>query len=141
VDEARRSCASSTRCCWTSVNQKASDIHFEPYERNYASAPPRRHAARGDLGRRSTSRRGSPRAQGHGRSTTAERRVPQDGRLKMMLSKSRTIDPRQHLSTLYGEKVVLRILDPPAPRSGWSRLGMSPTRGSISAGRLRSPTA
>jgi type IV pilus assembly protein PilB len=61
------------------------------------------------------------------RLNTAERRVPQDGRLKMMLSKSRTIDFRVNTCpTLYGEKVVLRILDPTSSQIGLESLGMEP---------------
>jgi type IV pilus assembly protein PilB len=54
----------------------------------------------------------------------AERRVPQDGRIKMNLSKNRSIDFRVNtLPTLYGEKVVLRILDSSASQLGIDVLG------------------
>jgi type IV pilus assembly protein PilB len=54
----------------------------------------------------------------------AERRVPQDGRIKMMLSKTRSIDFRVNTCpTLYGEKVVLRILDPTSAQIGIEALG------------------
>jgi type IV pilus assembly protein PilB len=110
------------------INQKASDIHFEPYERNYrirfrqdgmlheVLAPPINIASRL-----------AARIKVMARLNTAERRVPQDGRLKMMLSKSRTIDFRVNTCpTLYGEKVVLRILDPASSQIGLESLGMEP---------------
>ncbi len=110
------------------INQKASDIHFEPYERNYrirfrqdgmlheVLAPPINIASRL-----------AARIKVMARLNTAERRVPQDGRLKMMLSKSRTIDFRVNTCpTLYGEKVVLRILDPTSSQIGLESLGMEP---------------
>ena len=54
----------------------------------------------------------------------SERRVPQDGRIKMKLSKTRAIDFRVNtLPTLWGEKVVLRILDPSSARMGIEALG------------------
>ena len=54
----------------------------------------------------------------------SERRVPQDGRIKMKLSKTRAIDFRVNtLPTLYGEKIVLRILDPTSAQMGIDALG------------------
>ena len=110
------------------INQKASDIHFEPYERSYrirfrqdgmlheVISPPINIAPRL-----------AARIKVMARLNTAERRVPQDGRLKMMLSKSRTIDFRVNTCpTLYGEKVVLRILDPTSAQIGLESLGMEP---------------
>jgi len=110
------------------INQKASDIHFEPYERNYrirfrqdgmlheVLSPPVNIASRL-----------AARIKVMSRLNTAERRVPQDGRLKMTLSKSRTIDFRVNTCpTLYGEKVVLRILDPASSQIGLESLGMEP---------------
>ena len=110
------------------INQKASDIHFEPYERNYrirfrqdgmlheVLAPPVNIA-----------QRLAARIKVMARLNTAERRVPQDGRLKMTLSRSRTIDFRVNTCpTLYGEKVVLRILDPSSANIGLESLGMEP---------------
>ena len=59
----------------------------------------------------------------------AERRVPQDGRIKMNLSQPRHRLPCQHLPTLFGEKVVLRILDASAAQMGIDALGLRKTRG------------
>jgi type IV pilus assembly protein PilB len=57
----------------------------------------------------------------------AERRVPQDGRIKMILSKTRAIDFRVNTCpTLFGEKVVLRILDPTTAQMGIEKLGFEP---------------
>jgi type IV pilus assembly protein PilB len=110
------------------INQKASDIHFEPYEKNYrirfrqdgmlheVLAPPVNIAMRL-----------AARLKVMSRLNTAERRVPQDGRLKMTLSRNRAIDFRVNTCpTLYGEKVVLRILDPTSAQIGLDSLGMEP---------------
>jgi type IV pilus assembly protein PilB len=57
----------------------------------------------------------------------AERRVPQDGRIKMSLSQQRAIDFRVNsCPTLFGEKVVLRILDPTSAQIGIEKLGFEP---------------
>ncbi len=57
----------------------------------------------------------------------AERRVPQDGRIKMRLSKNRAIDFRvSTCPTLFGEKIVLRILDPSSAMLGIDALGYEP---------------
>jgi type IV pilus assembly protein PilB len=57
----------------------------------------------------------------------AERRVPHDGRIKMKLSKNKAIDFRVNTCpTLYGEKVVLRILDPTSAQLGIEKLGFEP---------------
>ena len=110
------------------INQKVSDIHFEPYEKNYrirfrqdgmlheVLAPPVNIAMRL-----------AARLKVMSRLNTAERRVPQDGRLKMTLSRNRAIDFRVNTCpTLYGEKVVLRILDPTSAQLGLDSLGMEP---------------
>lgn len=103
----------------------ASDIHFEPYERSYrvrfrtdgilhvASNPPQ------NLGTRLAAR-----LKVMSEMDISERRIPQDGRIKMRLSKTRAIDFRVNtLPTLWGEKVVLRILDPASAKMGIEALG------------------
>jgi len=103
----------------------ASDIHFEPYERTYRvrfrtdgvlnvmSTPPP------NLGNRLAAR-----LKVMSEMDISERRVPQDGRIKMKLSKTRAIDFRVNtLPTLWGEKVVLRILDPSSAKMGIEALG------------------
>lgn len=110
------------------INQGASDIHFEPYESRYrirlridgilqeVGSPPHTLAAR------ITSR-----LKIMSRLDIAERRVPQDGRFKMQLSKNRAIDFRvSTCPTLFGEKVVLRILDPSSAQIGIEALGYEP---------------
>jgi type IV pilus assembly protein PilB len=107
------------------INRGASDIHFEPYEKNYrvrfrqdgildeiykppvAMAP--RMAARLKI---------------MAQLDIAERRVPQDGRLKLYLTKQRAIDFRVNtLPTMWGEKVVMRLLDPTSAQMGIEALG------------------
>ena len=107
------------------INTGASDIHLEPYEKEFRvrfrsdgvlheiTSPPR-----------SLAMRIIARLKVMSRMNIAERRVPQDGRIKMNLSRNRSIDFRVNtLPTLYGEKVVLRILDASAAQIGVDALG------------------
>ncbi len=107
------------------IKTGASDIHFEPYERTYrvrfrtdgilhvVSTPPV------NLGTRLAAR-----LKIMSQLDISERRVPQDGRIKMKLSKTRAIDFRVNtLPTLWGEKIVLRILDPGSAKMGIDALG------------------
>ncbi len=107
------------------INKGASDIHVEPYEKEYrvryrmdgvlqeVAKPPLQLAPR--IGAR---------LKILSRLDIAERRVPQDGRIKMRISKNRSIDFRvSTLPTLWGEKVVLRILDPTSATLGVEKLG------------------
>jgi len=110
------------------IRRGASDIHFEPYEKIYRvrfridgvlreiAQPPVQLA--GKL---------SARLKVMSRLDIAERRVPQDGRIKMRLSKTRAIDFRvSTCPTLFGEKIVLRILDPAQAAMGIDSLGYEP---------------
>jgi type IV pilus assembly protein PilB len=110
------------------IRKGASDIHFEPYEKHYRvrfrmdgvlkeiAQPPVQLA--GKL---------SARLKVMSRLDIAERRVPQDGRIKMKLSKNRAIDFRvSTCPTLFGEKIVLRILDPSQAMLGIDSLGYEP---------------
>jgi type IV pilus assembly protein PilB len=110
------------------IKSGASDIHFEPYEKKYRvrlridgmlhekSHPPANIAPRV-----------SARLKVMSRMNIAERRVPQDGRIKLVLSKNRAIDFRVNTCpTLYGEKVVLRVLDASAAQIGVEALGINP---------------
>jgi len=103
----------------------ASDIHFEPYEKRYrvrlrtdgilkeVASPPKNLAPRL-----------SARLKVMSQMDISERRIPQDGRIKLKLSKSRSIDFRVNtLPTIWGEKVVLRILDADAAKLGIDALG------------------
>ncbi|MBY6219427.1 type IV-A pilus assembly ATPase PilB [Marinobacter nauticus] len=103
----------------------ASDIHFEPYEKVYRV----RYRTDGIL--KEVSRPSiklapkiSARVKIMAQLDISERRVPQDGRIKMKLSKTKAIDFRVNtLPTLWGEKIVLRILDPSQAKLGIDVLG------------------
>jgi type IV pilus assembly protein PilB len=107
------------------INRGASDIHIEPYEKTYRV----RYRQDGMLQEvanppLSLANRISARSKILSRLDIAERRVPQDGRLKMRISKNRAIDFRvSTLPTMWGEKVVMRILDPAAATLGVDKLG------------------
>ncbi len=107
------------------IKRGASDIHFEPYEKTFrvrtrldgvlkeVAMPPVQLAMKV-----------SARLKVMSRLDIAERRVPQDGRIKMRLSKNRAIDFRVNTCpTLFGEKIVLRILDPSSAKLGIEALG------------------
>jgi type IV pilus assembly protein PilB len=110
------------------IKRGASDIHFEPYERSYrirfrldgvlreVATPPVQLAIKL-----------SARLKVMSRLDIAERRVPQDGRIKMRISKNRAIDFRvSTCPTLFGEKIVMRILDPSSAMLGIDALGYEP---------------
>jgi len=108
------------------ITAEASDIHFEPYEKffrvRFRQDGMLHEVANPPL---SISGRLVARLKVMSRMNIAERRVPQDGRIKLKLSRSRDIDFRVNtLPTLYGEKVVLRILDSSAATVGIDHLGM-----------------
>ena len=124
------------------INQGASDIHFEPYEHEYRV----RMRIDGILRKvnikfpQSMSPRIAARLKVMSRLDIAERRVPQDGRTKMRLSKRRAIDFRVNtLPTLYGEKVVLRILDPTSAQIGVDALGFEPIQKEHFMNSIRKP--
>lgn len=110
------------------IKKGASDIHFEPYEKSFRV----RFRSDGMLHEIANppvalAGRISARLKVMSRMDIAERRVPQDGRIKMALSKTRAIDFRVNTCpTLYGEKIVLRILDPTAAQIGIEKLGFEP---------------
>ncbi len=110
------------------IKKGASDIHFEPYEKNYrirlridgylkeVAAPPVQLA-----------HKLAARIKVMSRLDIAERRIPQDGRIKMRISKTRAIDFRvSTCPTLFGEKIVARILDPSSAMLGIDALGYEP---------------
>ncbi len=109
-------------------NMRASDLHFEPYENTYRvrfridgelreiAAPPV--AIKEKL---------ASRIKVISRMDISEKRVPQDGRMKLNVSPGRTIDFRvSTLPTLFGEKIVIRILDPSSAKVGIDALGYEP---------------
>ncbi len=110
------------------INDGASDIHFEPYEKFYRI----RFRVDGILREVATpplviKDKIASRIKVISRLNIAEKRVPQDGRMKLVLSKSRAIDFRvSTLPTLHGEKIVLRILDPTSATLGIEALGYDP---------------
>jgi type IV pilus assembly protein PilB len=110
------------------IRRGASDIHFEPYEKIYRV----RYRVDGVLKEVAQppvqlANKLAARLKVMSRLDIAERRVPQDGRIKMKLSKTRAIDFRvSTCPTLYGEKVVMRILDPSQAMLGIDALGYEP---------------
>jgi len=123
------------------IKKGASDIHFEPYEKRYrvrlridgvlreVASPPV------SLGGRL-----SARVKVMSRMDTAERRIPQDGRIKMRISKNKAIDFRVNTCpTLFGEKIVLRILDPSSASLGIDMLGYEPEQKELYLSALANP--
>jgi len=123
------------------INKGASDIHFEPYEKRYriryridgilqeVASPPINIA--GKL---------TARVKVMSRMDIAERRVPQDGRIKLKLSKKRAIDFRVNTCpTLFGEKIVLRILDSASAKLGIDALGYEPEQKDLYMKALANP--
>lgn len=110
------------------IKKGASDIHFEPYEKIYRI----RLRIDGYLKEIATppvalAYKLAARIKVMSRMDIAERRVPQDGRIKMRISKTRAIDFRvSTCPTLFGEKVVARILDPSSAMLGIDALGYEP---------------
>jgi type IV pilus assembly protein PilB len=109
------------------INMRASDLHFEPYEYNYRV----RFRIDGEL-REITQPpiaikdKLASRIKVISRLDISEKRVPQDGRMKLKFG-SKTIDFRvSTLPTLYGEKIVIRVLDPSSARLGIEALGYEP---------------
>ncbi len=110
------------------INSGASDIHFEPYEKNYriryrmdgmlyeVAQPPL-----------AIKEKIASRIKVISKLDISEKRVPQDGRMKLVLSRNKAIDFRvSTLPTLYGEKIVMRILDSNAATMGIEKLGYEP---------------
>lgn len=123
------------------INKGASDIHFEPYEKvyrvrfrqdgvlyEYANPPV------------NLSPRLAARLKVMSRLDISERRVPQDGRFKMKISKSRAIDFRvSTCPTLFGEKVVMRILDPSSAKMGIDALGYEASQKELFMNAIHKP--
>ncbi len=123
------------------IRRGASDIHFEPYERSYrirtrldgvlkeAANPPVQLAVKL-----------AARLKVMSRLDIAERRVPQDGRIKMKISNKRAIDFRvSTCPTLFGEKIVMRILDPSSAMLGIDALGYEPFQKELYLDALKRP--
>ena len=123
------------------IRRGASDIHFEPFETQYrvrlrmdgmlkaVASPPMKMA-----------NRISSRLKVMAQLDIAEKRVPQDGRIKLNLSKTRAIDFRvSSLPTLFGEKIVLRILDGSAAKIGIEKLGYEPDQQKLYVDAIHRP--
>ena len=110
------------------INEGASDIHFEPYEKYYRirfrTDGILREIAQPPL---VLKEKIAARIKVISRLDISEKRVPQDGRMKLVLSKNKAIDFRvSTLPTLHGEKIVMRILDPTSAMLGVDALGYEP---------------
>jgi len=123
------------------IKMGSSDLHFEPYEKRYrvryrtdgilheVSSPPINLA--GKI---------SARLKVMSKMDISERRVPQDGRIKMKISKTKSIDFRVNsLPTLWGEKLVLRILDASSAQMGIDHLGYEPEQKQLYMDALEQP--
>ncbi|MDA3877494.1 MAG: type IV-A pilus assembly ATPase PilB [Halothiobacillus sp.] len=130
-----------TKVLTDAIRRKASDIHIEPYEKQFrirvridgilteTPAPPR------TLADRIVSR-----IKVMSRMDISERRLPQDGRIKLKLSAGRSIDFRVNsCPTLFGEKIVLRILDPSSAQLGIDSLGYEPEQKELYLKALNRP--
>ncbi|HEY6527162.1 MAG TPA: type IV-A pilus assembly ATPase PilB [Cellvibrionaceae bacterium] len=107
------------------IRSGSSDVHFEPYEKAYRvrfrTDGILREVARPPV---NLTTRIAARLKVMSQMDLSERRMPQDGRIKMKISKTRAIDFRVNtLPTLWGEKIVLRILDPSSAKLGIDALG------------------
>lgn len=123
------------------IRMRASDLHFEPFEDNYRvrfrvdgvlqqinSFPPE------------TATRFTSRLKVMSSMDIAEKRNPQDGRIRYKISDKKTIDFRVNsLPTVYGEKIVLRILDPSSAKMGIDALGYEPEQKALFTEALKKP--
>jgi type IV pilus assembly protein PilB len=110
------------------INGGASDIHFEPYEKYYRIRY-RQDGILYDIAQPplAIKEKIASRIKVVSKLDISEKRVPQDGRMKMVLSKTRAIDFRvSTLPTLFGEKICMRILDPSSATLGIDALGYEP---------------
>ena len=123
------------------IKSGSSDLHFEPYEKTYrvrmrtdgilreVAKPPIHLASRI-----------AARLKVMASLDISERRRPQDGRIKMRLSKTKSIDFRVNtLPTLWGEKVVIRILDPSSAQMGIDALGYEQDQKDLYMAALKQP--
>ncbi|WP_028293442.1 type IV-A pilus assembly ATPase PilB [Oceanobacter kriegii] len=123
------------------IKMGSSDIHFEPYEKRYRV----RYRTDGVLHEvanppASLTGKIAARLKVMSQMDISERRIPQDGRIKMRISKSKAIDFRVNtLPTLFGEKIVLRILDPSSAQLGIDMLGYEPAQKDLYMHALSKP--
>ncbi len=125
------------------IQSGASDLHFEPYEKFYRI----RFRVDGELREiaqppLAIKDKLSSRIKVISRLDISEKRIPQDGRMKLVLSSNRAIDFRvSTLPTLFGEKIVMRILDPSSAKLGIEALGYEPDQKELLLGAVSAPTA
>lgn len=123
------------------IRMGASDLHFEPYERSYRV----RYRIDGVLREITQApiqlvNRLTSRLKVMSQMDISEKRLPQDGRIKFKLSKTHAIDFRVNsLPTLFGEKIVLRILDPSSASIGIDALGYEPQQKAMFLEALNKP--
>lgn len=123
------------------IKMGSSDLHFEPYEKRYRV----RYRTDGVLHEVASppinlSGKIAARLKVMSQMDISERRVPQDGRIKMKISKNKAIDFRVNtLPTLWGEKIVLRILDPSSAQLGIDALGYEPDQKKLYMDALSQP--
>ena len=123
------------------IKKGASDIHFEPYEKHFRIRL-RQDGVLTEIARPpvALAMKISARLKVMARLDIAERRIPQDGRIKMKLSKNRAIDFRVNTCpTLFGEKVVCRLLDPSSAQLGIDALGYEEDQKQIYLENLAKP--
>ncbi len=123
------------------IKRGASDIHFEPYEK-YFRVRTRLDGVLSEVAQPPVilANKVCARLKVMSRMDIAERRVPQDGRIKMRLSKNRAIDFRVNTCpTLFGEKIVLRILDPSSAKLGIDALGYEESQKEMYLKHLNKP--
>ena len=123
------------------IKRGASDIHFEPYEKIYRIRL-RQDGVLTEIAKPpvALALKVAARLKVMARLDIAERRIPQDGRIKMKLSKTRAIDFRVNTCpTLYGEKVVCRLLDPTSAQLGIDALGYEEEQKGLYLANLNKP--
>ena len=123
------------------IRNGSSDIHFEPYEKIYRIRC-RTDGILQDIARPpvTLANRLAARIKVMSQMDISERRIPQDGRIKLKLTKNRAIDFRVNtLPTLWGEKVVMRILDPSSAKMGIDMLGYEPEQKELYMRALQQP--
>lgn len=123
------------------IKKGASDLHFEPYEKRYRVRfridGMLREVASPPIG---LSMKMAARLKVMSKMDTSEKRVPQDGRIKLKISKNKAIDFRVNTCpTLFGEKVVMRILDPSSASLGIDMLGYEPDQKELYMNALSNP--
>ena len=129
------------KCLLDAIKKGASDLHFEPYEKVYRVRF-RVDGVLSEVAKPPTSLSGkiAARIKVMSRLDVSERRVPQDGRIKLKISKSKSIDFRvSTCPTLFGEKLVLRILDSDAAALQIDQLGYEKHQKEIFLTNLHKP--